>query len=146
MFEHFVDAQDRVYRTVTAELSAGRKQSHWIWFVFPQLRALGKSPMAHRYGIADLDEARAYAAHEVLGPRLRQCVGLVSMIEGRSAHDIFGSPDDLKFRSCLTLFGRATGEAVFADALAKFYGGAEDELTLRALGLDAATAQPPAPR
>jgi uncharacterized protein (DUF1810 family) len=91
--------------------------------------------MAHRFGIADLAEARAYADHPVLGRRLRDCVDLVLAIEDRSAHEIFGTPDDLKFRSSLTLFGRATGEARFAGALAKFYAGEEDALTLKALGL-----------
>lgn len=136
MFEDFVAAQRPVYDTVIAELAGGRKQSHWMWFIFPQLRALGRSPMAHRFGLVDLDEARAYAVHPLLGDRLRQCVDLVLAIQGSTAHDIFGSPDDLKFRSCLTLFGRATGESMFEEGLARYYGGEEDPLTLRALALD----------
>jgi uncharacterized protein (DUF1810 family) len=133
MFEHFLDAQRPVYAKVTAELAAGRKQGHWMWFIFPQLRALGQSPMAYRYGIADLGEAQAYAGEPVLGERLRDCVQLVMESGERTAHEIFGTPDDLKFRSCLTLFGRATGEPLFATALAKFYAGEEDRLTLRVL-------------
>jgi uncharacterized protein (DUF1810 family) len=106
-----------------------------MWFIFPQLRALGQSPMAHRFGLADLEDAKAYAAHPVLGRRLRDCVALMLAIDGKSASEVLGSPDDLKFRSCLTLFGRATGDPLFAEALAKYYGGQDDPLTLRALGL-----------
>jgi uncharacterized protein (DUF1810 family) len=133
MFEHFLQAQQPVYARVTAELAAGRKQGHWMWFIFPQLRALGRSPMAYRYGIADLGEAEAYAGEPVLGERLRECVQLVIDTEQRTVHEIFGNPDDLKFCSSLTLFGRATGEPLFADALTKFYAGEEDRLTLRVL-------------
>ena len=134
-FEEFVAAQDRVDAAVRRELGAGRKQSHWMWFVFPQLRALGRSPTAQFYGIADLAEARAYLAHPVLGPRLVECTRLVVAVSGRSAHDIFGSPDDLKFRSCCTLFARAGGDGVFAEALAKYYGGIEDPATVDLLGV-----------
>ncbi|HEY0919732.1 DUF1810 domain-containing protein [Devosia sp.] len=135
MFEHFVAAQDRVYAAVTAELRAGRKASHWMWFVFPQLRGLGSSPMAQRYGLADLDAARAYLAHPVLGPRLLECTGLVNAVAGRSAHAIFGSPDDRKFRSSMTLFARAApGEPAFPAALDRYYGGIGDPLTLERLG------------
>lgn len=134
MLDHFVTAQDRVYEQVTAELRAGRKQTHWMWFVFPQLRGLGHSPMAERYGLADLHAARAYIIHPVLGPRLVACTRLVNAVGGRSAHDIFGSPDDLKFRSSMTLFAHADPEQpAFRAALDKFYGGIEDPRTLALL-------------
>ena len=132
----FVVAQEPVYARVTAELRAGRKRSHWMWFVFPQIAGLGFSAMAQRYALCSLDEARAYLAHPVLGPRLRDCVRLVLNVDGRDAHAIFGSPDDMKFRSSLTLFARAApGEALFRDALDKYYGGAEDAATLAELRL-----------
>ncbi|MBC7769455.1 MAG: DUF1810 domain-containing protein [Phycisphaerales bacterium] len=134
MFEHFIIAQAPLYPQVLAELRAGRKRSHWMWFIFPQLRALGRSPTAQRFGLEGAVEARAYAAHPVLGARLRECVALAKAIEGRSANEVFGSPDDLKFRSCATLFLAATGEQLFQDALDKYYGGVEDPLTLEALG------------
>ena len=130
----FLDAQDRVYDTVIDELRNGAKRSHWIWFVFPQLRGLGHSPTAVQYGIASLDEARAYLAHDILGPRLRECVRLVAAIDGRSADDIFGRPDNLKVRSSMTLFARATEEnADFHAVLDKFYGGEEDPVTVELL-------------
>ena len=114
-----------------AELASGAKRSHWMWFVFPQLRDLGRSPMAERYGIASLAEARAYWEHPVLGPRLRECVDLLLRIEGRTAHQIFGSPDDLKLRSSLTLFERAVPEEpVFGRALERYFAGERDPLTL----------------
>ena len=129
--QRFVDAQEPVYPQARAELAAGSKTSHWMWFVFPQMRGLGRSAMAHHYGIASLDEARAYLAHPVLGTRLRDCCELVLALQGRSAHQIFGSPDDSKFRSSLTLFGRAAaGEAVFSACLRKYFGGVEDQATL----------------
>ena len=138
----FVDAQARVWDEVRAELAAGRKRTHWMWFVFPQLRGLGRSEMARRYGIASRDEAVAYLAHPLLGPRLRECVGLVLATEGRSAHEIFGSPDDLKLCSCLTLFREASGgDALFARALDRFHGGRADAATLALL--DGGTGVPP---
>src|ERR1700709_570898 len=100
----FVAAQTGVYDVVLGELRAGRKRTHWMWFVFPQLRALGRSPTAHRYGIESLDEARAYLAHPVLGPRIRECARLVAAIDGADVERIMGSPDDLKLRSSMTLF------------------------------------------
>ena len=134
-FDAFLLAQDKIYPAVLAELRAGRKASHWMWFVFPQLAALGRSPTAKFYGIADLAEARAYLGHPVLGRRLVECTGLVNAVEGRSAHQIFGSPDDLKFRSSMTLFGRAEpGEPAFRTALEKYYDGIEDPATLEILG------------
>lgn len=128
--QRFVDAQQGVIDAVRDELRAGRKRSHWMWFVFPQLQGLGSSAMAQHYGIASLEEARAYLAHAVLGPRLRECCALMLGVPHRSAHDILGSPDDLKFRSCLTLFALAAPqEAVFRDALQRFYGGEMDART-----------------
>lgn len=130
----FADAQDRVYPTVLAELRAGAKRSHWIWFVFPQLRGLGHSATAARYGISSLDEARAYLAHPVLGPRLRECATVVAGIDGRSADDIFGWPDNLKVRSSMTLFARATDEnAEFRAVLDKLYDSEDDPATVELL-------------
>ena len=129
--QRFVDAQEPVQLQARAELAAGRKTSHWMWFVFPQMRGLGASAMAQRYGIATLDEARAYLAHPVLGAWLRDCCEMVLALKGRSAHEIFGSPDDSKFRSSLTLFGRAAPEeAVFSACLRKYFDGVEDQATL----------------
>jgi len=133
MFEHFLAAQAPVYAKVLSELRAGRKRSHWMWFVFPQLRALGRSDTARRFGLSDVEEARAYVGHAILGARLRECVTLAIAIEGASANEVFGSPDDLKFRSCLTLFLAATGERLFQDGLDKFYSGEQDPLTVEAL-------------
>ncbi len=130
----FVEAQASVYARVLDELREGRKTSHWIWFIFPQLAALGQSATAKHYGIRSKDEAAAYLAHPMLGPRLRECTGLVNQIGGSTAHDIFGYPDDLKFRSSMTLFAAATQDnAIFNEALAKFYGGVGDPLTLERL-------------
>lgn len=134
MFEHFIAAQAPVYAQVLAELRAGQKRSHWMWFIFPQLRALGRSATAQRYGLEGLEEARAYAAHPVLGARLRECVALANAIEGKTANEVFGFPDDLKFRSCVTLFLAATGETLFQDALDRYYGGVGDPLTSSGLG------------
>jgi uncharacterized protein (DUF1810 family) len=132
--QRFVDAQDRVYDRVLAELRNGAKRSHWIWFVFPQLRGLGHSPTAERFGISSLDEARAYLAHPVLGPRLRGCTRLVAAIDGRSVDQIFGWPDNLKVRSSMTLFARATDDnAEFSAVLDKFYDGEEDAATVELL-------------
>jgi uncharacterized protein (DUF1810 family) len=135
--QRFVDAQDGVYATALAELRAGRKRSHWIWFVFPQLQGLGRSPTAIRYGITSLAEARAYLDHDVLGPRLRECTRVVVGIEGSSADDIFGWPDNLKMCSSMTLFARAADDpdlqADFRAVLDRFYGGVEDALTVQQL-------------
>jgi uncharacterized protein (DUF1810 family) len=133
--ERFLDAQAPVMDAVRAELRAGRKRSHWMWFVFPQLRGLGTSAMAQHYGIASRDEACAFLEHPVLGARLRECCESMLAVPGRSAHDILGSPDDLKFRSCLTLFSLAAPEeAVFRRCLDRFYGGAPDPRTLALCG------------
>lgn len=132
--QRFLDAQDPVYGNVLDELRAGRKRSHWMWFVFPQIRGLGSSPTAQHYGIASLAEARAYLDHPVLGPRLRQCVALVNAIEGGSAEQVFGWPDNLKLRSSVTLFAHATDDnGDFLALLDKYYGGEQDPLTLERL-------------
>jgi uncharacterized protein (DUF1810 family) len=129
--ERYVRAQDPVFAQVCAELAAGRKQSHWMWFIFPQFRGLGSSPMAQRYAIGSLAEARAYLAHPLLAERLRTCTQLVNRVEGRTAQAIFGYPDYLKFRSSMTLFARAAAGASepFDEALAKYFAGEEDPLT-----------------
>jgi uncharacterized protein (DUF1810 family) len=132
--QRFVAAQARVYDDVLDELRAGRKRSHWIWFIFPQVSGLGSSPTAARYAIASLDEARAYLRHDVLGPRLHECTQLVNAVQGRSISAIFGSSDDLKVRSSMTLFARATQDnSDFVELLARYYAGAEDPLTLERL-------------
>ncbi|MFZ0228156.1 MAG: DUF1810 domain-containing protein [Mycobacterium sp.] len=128
--QRFVDAQARVYPDVLEELRAGRKRSHWIWFIFPQVDGLGSSPTAARYAISSIDEARAYLRHDVLGPRLHECTRLVNAVQGRSIGEIFGSPDDMKVRSSMTLFARATPDNEdFVELLARYYGGEEDPLT-----------------
>lgn len=130
----FVRAQAPVYRGVVEELRGGRKRGHWMWFVFPQLSGLGSSPMADRYGISGLDEARAYLRHGLLGPRLRECARLVNGVQGRSAAEIFGSPDDLKLRSSMTLFARAADDNEdFTALLDRYYDGREDPLTVARL-------------
>mgnify|MGYP001316290075 FL=1 len=132
--QRFVDAQDPVFAGVLSELRQGRKRGHWMWFIFPQIQGLGHSPMAERYAISSLEEAQAYLNHPVLGPRLRECVRLLTLAEGRSIHEILGFPDDLKFRSSLTLFAKAASDnRLLLQALDKFYGGAPDPLTLRRL-------------
>jgi uncharacterized protein (DUF1810 family) len=128
----FVEAQAEVYEQVCAELRAGRKRSHWMWFVFPQIRGLGSSPMAARYAISSLEEARAYLQHAVLGARLRECTAIACEVKGRTVEEIFGYPDDLKFFSSMTLFARAAsdGDAVFGQALGRYFGGEMDRGTL----------------
>ena len=132
--QRFVDAQAAVYERVRAELKNGRKQSHWMWFIFPQIAGLGHSAMAQRYAISSLDDAKAYLANPVLGPRLRECTRLVLQVDRKSALQILGSPDDMKFRSCMTLFTRAAPEeALFRTALEKYFDGVEDSQTLMRL-------------
>lgn len=127
----FVIAQDKVYEGVLYELGAGQKRGHWMWYIFPQIKGLGYSAMAHRYAISSREEARAYIEHSVLGPRLRQCTQLVINLEGHSVEQIFGYPDNLKFRSSMTLFRACTknGE-LFEDALDKYFEGTPDQATL----------------
>ena len=130
----FVQAQERDYEQALSEIKAGRKQSHWMWYIFPQLEGLGSSPMSQHYAIRSADEARAYVAHPVLGPRLTACAEAALQIEGRSAYDIFGSPDDIKLRSCATLFAAVSpGGSVFHRVIAKYFDGREDERTLQLL-------------
>ena len=132
--ERFVAAQDGVYDRALAKLRAGRKTSHWMWFVFPQIAGLGRSPAAVRYAIAGLDEARAYLEHPVLGARLRECAGVLLGLSGLSAFDIFGGIDAIKLRSSMTLFARAApDEPVFAAVLDRYFGGAADPETDRRL-------------
>ena len=128
--QRFVDAQAPLYQDVLAELRQGQKQSHWMWFIFPQLAGLGHSPMAQRFAIASRDEALAYLRHAVLGSRLRECTALVNTIQGRTIREILGSPDDLKFCSSMTLFAAVSSDPQFAEAINKFYGGTPDRKTL----------------
>ena len=128
--QRFVDAQAPVYSRVIAELRQGQKQSHWMWYIFPQLAGLGNSAMAQRFALRSREEATAYLGHGVLGPRLRQCTALVNAVAGRTIREILGSPDDLKFRSSMTLFGAVSPEPEFTAAIAKFYGGVSDPRTL----------------
>ena len=132
--ERFVTEQDRDYETVLGELRRGRKSSHWIWFIFPQIAGLGHSAMSQHFAIGSLDEARAYLAHPVLGSRLRECARLVLAVEGRTADEIFGSLDAMKVRSCMTLFHRAApDESEFGLVLDRYFGGVEDEATIARL-------------
>jgi uncharacterized protein (DUF1810 family) len=127
----FAAAQDPLYGRVAGELRQGRKQTHWMWFIFPQIAGLGRSAMAERYAISSLDEAVAYLAHPLLGGRLRECTRLVLAVEGRSARQIFGAPDDLKFHSSMTLFAEATPrDLIFQSALDKYFEGEPDAATL----------------
>jgi uncharacterized protein (DUF1810 family) len=135
---HFLDAQASIYSRVVEELTNGRKQTHWMWFIFPQVAGLGRTTTAHHYAIRDIDQARRYLADSTLGPRLREFVKLMMTHEGKSALEILGSPDDLKFRSCLTLFREAASDnsdrLLFTEALDHFYGGQSDRRTLELLG------------
>jgi uncharacterized protein (DUF1810 family) len=132
--QRFIEAQNPVYPQVCAELRSGQKQSHWMWFIFPQLRGLGHTQMAIKFGIASREEAEAYLQHPLLGPRLTECTRLVTEVEGRSIHEILGSPDDLKFRSSMTLFASVTSDNdIFTAALQKYFGGEFDRLTLETL-------------
>ncbi|MDB5797008.1 MAG: hypothetical protein JWP36_910 [Paucimonas sp.] len=130
----FLTAQADSYDAAHAELAAGRKTSHWMWYIFPQLRGLGRSSTAQYYGLAGLDEAEAYWRHPVLGPRLKACTELVLAIHGKTAHQIFGSPDDMKLRSCMTLFELAAPEEpAFGQVLERYYGGERDGATVSAV-------------
>jgi uncharacterized protein (DUF1810 family) len=132
--QRFVDAQASCFAQVRSELTAGQKRTHWMWFVFPQIRGLGSSGMAQRFAISGLDEAKAYLNHPILGDRLRDCTALVNAVEGRSIGDIFGYPDDLKFHSSVTLFAQAAtpdpANQVFVQALTKYFNGKPDQATL----------------
>ena len=132
--DRFVNAQNPVFEEVCAELQRGRKEGHWMWFIFPQLEGLGQSWMAKKFAISSRAEAEAYLAHPILGARLLTCTGLVNLVEGRSIEQIFGSIDTLKFRSSMTLFGEvAPGDTVFKKALQKYFAGQGDRLTLHRL-------------
>jgi uncharacterized protein (DUF1810 family) len=128
--QRFVDAQAQVYPQVVAELGAGRKRSHWMWFIFPQVAGLGHSAMAQKYAIGSRQEAAAYLADAVLGPRLRECTDLVLAVENCSIHDILGSPDDAKFRSSMTLFAEVSDDERFRRAIAKYFTAGLDQATL----------------
>ena len=132
--QRFVDAQQPVFEQVRAELRAGRKASHWMWFIFPQIAGLGHSPMAIRYAISSRQEAEAYVNHPLLGPRLRECTRSVNLVEGRPIEQVLGYPDHLKFRSSMTLFAQTTTDnQIFRDALQKYFAGEFDRLTLERL-------------
>jgi uncharacterized protein (DUF1810 family) len=132
--QHFVEAQEPLYPDVVSELGAGRKQSHWMWFIFPQIAGLGRSAMAQKYAIGSRGKAEAFLAHPILGPRLRECTRLVIAVQERSAHAIFGSPDDMKFRSSMTLFAKTTSDnADFVAAIAQYFDGKFDEATIARL-------------
>ena len=133
--KRFVRAQDPVYRDVQEELTRGRKQSHWMLFVFPQVAGLGFSAMSQRYAIASRAEASAYLAHPTLGPRLIECTHLVLAVEGRTINAILGAPDDAKFHTSMTLFDAVSGEPVFAEALARYFSGERDQATLDILAV-----------
>ncbi|MCE3289135.1 MAG: hypothetical protein K0R83_1147 [Caulobacter sp.] len=134
--QRFVAAQEGVWERALAELQAGAKRSHWMWFVFPQIEGLGFSAMTRRYAISGLEEARAYLAHPLLGPRLRACTAAMNRHEGKSARAILGQPDDMKFRSSMTLFAAAHPESGFVEALQRYFGGEPDPVTLKRLGLE----------
>ncbi|MEX3788552.1 DUF1810 domain-containing protein [Paraburkholderia sp. BR14374] len=132
--QRFLDAQDPVYAQVCDELKHGRKRSHWMWFVFPQIEGLGTSAMAQRFALSSLAEAQAYVRHPILGARLRETTQLVNLVSDRSIEEIFGYPDHLKFRSSVTLFAHATNDNdVFVEALRKYFGGEADPRTLQLL-------------
>lgn len=131
--DRFVDAQDGVYPQALAEVRAGQKQTHWMWFIFPQLAGLGSSAMAQRYAIQNRAQAEAYLAHPVLGPRLIECAEAALGLEGKSAHDIFGSPDDVKLRSCATLFAQVSERDAFQRLIDRFFDGEPDQRTLQLL-------------
>ena len=129
--ERFIEAQDQVYESVLNELRVGQKRGHWMWYMFPQIRGLGTTAMSQKYAIESQEEAEAYSEHPILGARLRECTQLVMNIEGRLAGQIFHYPDNLKFRSCMTLFEHATTDnGIFRDALFKYFDGKSDQLTL----------------
>ena len=137
--QRFVDAQRGIYAQAEQELRDGRKESHWMWYIFPQIDGLGFSSLSKRYSIKSLAEARAYLAHPVLGPRLLECAEAVVSLEGRSATEVFGSPDDMKLRSCATLFACVSPPgSVFDRLLGKYYRGLRDDQTLQLLGIDSA--------
>ncbi len=141
--QRFVDAQNPVYEKVCSELRDGRKKSHWMWYIFPQIEGLGSSQLARRFSLSSLAEAAAYLEHPTLGPRLAECTSLVNLVERRPIEQIFGYPDDLKFRSSMTLFAHATpNNRVFIDALQKYFSGEFDPATLARLQALQSAAKP----
>ena len=137
--QRFLLAQESIYKAVLSELSAGKKRSHWMWFVFPQIAGLGHSPMAVQYAISDKAEAKAYLAHPELGRRLVECAQKMLDIDGLSADEILGTIDALKLRSCMTLFANVSDLSIFADVLEKYYQGQPDQATLSLLGIESTT-------
>lgn len=132
----FVEAQALIYNTALAELKNGRKRSHWMWYIFPQFAGLGYSPTSKQYAVQSLEEAHAYLHHSLLGSRLRECAAVVLAVEGRSARDIFDTPDDVKLQSCMTLFAQVSEpDGIFAAVLAKYFEGQSDSKTLRLLAV-----------
>ena len=132
--QRFIDAQEMNYRSALAEITAGRKISHWMWYVFPQYAGLGFSSTSRHYAIKSLEEGATYLGHPVLGPRLRECVDALRVLTGRSAHEIFGSPDDVKLKSCMTLFAHLSPEgSVFESVLDQYFDGHRDQKTLELL-------------
>ena len=131
--ERFVQAQAADFARALAELRAGEKRSHWMWYIFPQFAGLGQSAMSRRYSIKSAAEAKAYLDHPLLGPRLRECFAVLRQLPGRSAHQIFGSPDDLKLRSCATLFAHVSDEKIFSEIIDKYFDGEDDDNTIRLL-------------
>jgi uncharacterized protein (DUF1810 family) len=131
--QRFVEAQRQTFQQACEELRAGAKRSHWMWFIFPQIKGLGRSETAKKFAVSSREEAEAYLRHPVLGPRLRECARLACLVEGRSAHEIFGAPDDLKFRSSMTLFAAVAPDDVFSQALVKYFDGKADPATVERL-------------
>lgn len=132
--QRFVAAQEPIYHRVVAELRGGRKHTHWMWFIFPQIAGLGYSETSRRFAISSIDEAKAYLNHPVLGARIKECTGIVNRLDGHTAYEIFGDPDRMKFHSCMTLFSRATdGQSAFQAALVKYFDGQEDTATVSRL-------------
>ncbi len=131
--QRFLDAQAPIFEQMLAELRNGRKRTHWMWFIFPQIAGLGSSPMAQRYAISSRTEAEAYLRHEALGPRLKRCTELVNQVNGRTAEEIFGHPDNLKFHSSMTLFAAASREELFPAMLDRYFAGKPDAATLALL-------------
>ena len=131
--ERFIEAQERMYEIAIKEIQNGRKESHWMWFIFPQLKGLGFSSMSQHFAISDINEAKEYLEHPILGERLRQITKVALENKNKTANELFGSPDHMKFRSSMTLFYLASGEQIFLDAINVFFGGIKDQLTIKLL-------------
>lgn len=135
MLQRFIEAQGIVYAQALKEIKAGRKRSHWMWFIFPQMKGLGRSSTSMFYGINGLDEAREYLAHPILGERLREISQMLLQLDTNDAHAVFGSPDDMKLRSCMTLFDNISPNDIFADVLDKYFDGHRDYKTNKLLNI-----------